>query len=85
MLDASRPPKFLWAEAWLHLVWQCNHAPTSALPEAKMPHRMGTGKKPNLANLIEWGQKVWVKGTKSPKLTNPMIKGCFVSYNKGRP
>jgi hypothetical protein len=81
MLDASRLPKYLWAEAWLHSVWLRNRAPTSALPEAKTPHEMGTGEKPNLANLIEFGRKVWVKPKKSPKLTNPAVEGHFVGYN----
>jgi hypothetical protein len=82
MLDARGLPKYLWAEAWKHSVWLRDRAPTRALCEAKTPFEMGTGRKMDLANLAEWGSRVWVKRTKSKKLTDPAVEGCFVGYEE---
>jgi hypothetical protein len=78
MLDASRLPKNLWAKRGLTTFGMAAQLCADVRP-TRGAHN-GDGEKPNLANLIEWGQKVWVKRTKSPKLTNPAIKGCFVGY-----
>jgi Reverse transcriptase (RNA-dependent DNA polymerase) len=81
MLIASGLPKFLWAEAWLHSVWLRNRAPTRALREKKTPFEMGTGTKPDLSDLREWGCTAWVKRMDANKL-EPKAEEChFVGYD----
>ena len=61
MLDESRLPKYLWAEAINHHVWIRNRVPTRSLNNNKTPHEMATGQKPDLSNVHPWGCKAWVK------------------------
>jgi hypothetical protein len=67
MLHASGLPKNLWGEAVMHAVYLKNRTSTRTL-EGKTPFEMLTGKKPNIANLHEFGTKVWVHDTCSSKL-----------------
>jgi hypothetical protein len=80
MMDAAGLPKNLWAEAVRHHVWIHNRVPTRALPDMKMPHEMGTGKKPDLSGIRAWGCKVWVKKLNIGKLDMRAeeVEGCRV-------
>jgi hypothetical protein len=77
MLHASGLPKFLWAEAVVHAVYLKNRTSTRVL-ENKTPYEALHGKKPNLANLPEWGMKVWVHDDTGSKLD-----GTFVDWPLG--
>jgi hypothetical protein len=57
MLHASGLPKNLWGEAVMHAVYLKNRTSTRTLKN-KTPFEMLTGKKPNIANLCEFGTKV---------------------------
>ena len=82
MLSASKLPDKLWAEAVAHQVWLRNHAPTKALPNSKTPLEMATGERPNLSDVHEWGCKVWVKRTHSPKLKSRVDIGRFIGFDE---
>jgi hypothetical protein len=59
MLHQAELPKNLWAEAIQFAVWLKNRASTRALGNMT-PYERLYGQKPNLANVPEWGQNVWV-------------------------
>jgi hypothetical protein len=59
MLHQAELPKNLWAEAIQFAVWLKNRASTQALGNMT-PYERLYGQKPNLANVPEWGQTVWV-------------------------
>ena len=52
-------PKFLWAESVQHAVWLKDRTSTCAL-DGKTPYEMVHGIKPDLADLPEWGTKLFV-------------------------
>ena len=81
MLTASGLPKNLWAEAILHSVWIRNRVPTRSMGENKTPYEKGTGKKPNLSRLHEWGSTAWVKKLNVSKLDSKVEKGRFVGFD----
>src|SRR6266550_3277062 len=82
MLLAAKLPKPLWAEAASHFVWLRNRVPTKALPDYKTPIQMSTGNCPDLSNVRQWGHKVWVKRTHSPKLESKVEKGRFIGFDE---
>ena len=82
MLAASGLPSNLWAEAVLHSVWIRNRVPTRSLDKNKTPYEKGTGKKPDLSHLYEWGSSVWVKKVGALKLDDKAEKGRFVGYDE---
>jgi hypothetical protein len=57
MLHASQLPKFLWGEAVKHTVYLKSRTLTKAL-DGMTPYEAFYGKKPNLAGLHEFGDKV---------------------------
>jgi hypothetical protein len=67
MLHASSLLKNLWGEAVMHAVYLKNRTSTCTL-KGKTPFEMLTGKKLNIANLCEFGTKVWVHDTSGSKL-----------------
>lgn len=82
MLLAAELPESLWAEAASHFVWLRNRVPTKALPDYKTPIQMSTGDCPDLSNVRQWGHKVWVKRTQSPKLGSKVVKGRFIGFDE---
>ena len=67
MLHASQLPKFLWGEVMKHAIYLKNRTLTKAL-NRMTPYEAFYGKKPNLAGLHEFGDKVWVHTTIGSKL-----------------
>ena len=66
LLHVSSLPKFLWGEAARHIVWLLNRTMKKAM-EGMTPFEVAFGKKPDLKNVREWGEKVYVRiegGTK---------------------
>ena len=66
LLHASGLPKFLWGEVACHIVWLLNRTTTKAV-EGMTLFEAAFGKKPDLKNVHEWGEKVYVRiegGTK---------------------
>jgi hypothetical protein len=75
MLDESKLPKNLWAEAVNHNVWIRNQVPTRSLDVNKTPHEVATSQKPDLSKVHPWGCKAWVKRLDIGKL-KPRAELC---------
>ena len=59
LLHASGLLKFLWGEAAHHVVWLMNHTSTKAV-DGRTPFETAFRKKPDLRNVREWGETMWV-------------------------
>ena len=81
ILHASGLPKFLWGEAVRHVVWLKNCTSTAAVA-AKTPIEVVTGKKPDLAELPEWGCRVWVHTKMNSKLDARAVEGKWIGYDE---
>ena len=82
LLHASGLPKSLWGEAARHVIWLKNRTSTKAIPSGKTPYELVTGKKPNLADLREWGCPVWVHDTSGSKLDGRAKEGRWVGFDE---
>jgi len=60
LLHASSLPKFLWGEAAHHIVWLMNYISTKAV-DGKTPFEAAFRKKPDLRDVCEWGETMWVQ------------------------
>ena len=60
LLHVSSLPKFLWGEAAWHIVWLLNRTMTKAV-EWMTLFEAAFGKKPDLRNICEWGERVYVR------------------------
>ena len=49
----------MWGEATHHVIWLMNRTQTTAVVGIT-PYKATFGKKPNLSDVHEWGDKVWV-------------------------
>ena len=67
LLISSGLPQFLWEEAMRHTTWLQNRMPAHAL-NGKTPFEMKLKRKPNLANIHEFGAAAYVKNLKARKL-----------------
>ena len=82
LLHASGLPKNLWAEAARHVMWLLNWTMTKAV-EGMMPYKAVFGKKPNLGDLHEWGEKVYMRlENKGLKLAKRVHEGCWLGVDK---
>src|SRR5271155_4400569 len=59
LLHASGLPRTMWGEAARHVVWLLNRTTTKAV-SGMTPYKAAFGKKPDLSDVHEWGDKVWV-------------------------
>ena len=73
-------PKFLWVEAARFVVWLKNRSLTRLLGTAT-PYERLTGRKPNLAGVPEWGQRVWVHDSSGTKLEARAEVARWVGYD----
>ena len=67
MLHQSCLPKNLWAEAVQHAFWIKNRTSTKVLGNI-MPYERFYWEKPNLSDLHEWGQDIWIHDPTGSKL-----------------
>lgn len=81
MLIKGNLPRFLWAEAVNHKVYLKNRTSHSALPNKITPYQRGTGKRPNLGNLREFGAPLWAK-VDVTKLQRKAEKVVFVGADE---
>ena len=81
ILHHSGLPKHLWGEAVNHLTWLKNRTSTRTLGNITPLERL-YGQKPNLGNVPEWGQRVWVHTDSGSKLDARAIEGHWVGYDK---
>ena len=80
ILHQAGLPKNLWAEAILFAVWLKNRTSTKALGNVT-PFEKLYGQKPNLANVPEWGQQVWVYNAAGSKLDARALQARWVGYD----
>ncbi len=80
MLHQADLLKNLWAEAINFAVWLKNCMSTKALGNIT-PYERLYGQKPNLGNVPEWGQHVWVHSSKGSKLEAQATQAQWVGYD----
>jgi hypothetical protein len=81
MLHQANLPKSLWAEAIQYAVWLKNRTSTKALGNVT-PYERLYGEKPNLANVPEWGQNVWVYNPQGSKLDARALQARWVGFDR---
>ncbi len=80
LLHASGLPKYLWEEATYHVVSLLNRTTTKAV-EGMTLYEAAFGKKPNLKNVHEFGEKVWVRVEKGNKLGERVCEGRWLGID----
>jgi hypothetical protein len=81
LLHQSGLLKSLWGEALHYSVWLKNRSSTHALRVItlyKWLHRS----KPNLGDISEWGQHIWVRNFKGNKLEAQGLLACWIGYDQ---
>src|SRR6202044_3154905 len=81
LLHASGLPRFLWGEAARHVVWLMNQTSTKAV-KGKTPYEAAFGRKPNLKDVQEWGEKVWVRIEGGDKLGGRVREGRWMGVDE---
>ncbi|CAA7268571.1 unnamed protein product [Cyclocybe aegerita] len=81
LLHSSGLPKFLWGEAARHVVWLLNRTSTKAV-DGKTPYEAAFGKKPDLREVREWGEKVWVRIEGGNKLGGQVREGRWMGLDE---
>lgn len=77
LLHTSSFPRSLWGEAMCHVLWLMNRTPTKAVV-GKTPFEATFRKKPNLGEVWEWGNKVWVGIEGEDKLGGRVKEGRWM-------
>ena len=80
MLLTTQLPKNLWPETTHHAIWLKNRTSTQAL-NRKTPYEAMHNAKPNLADLQDWGTRVFVMKTNAGKLDNKGMEGDWLRYS----
>jgi hypothetical protein len=81
LLHAGGLPRSLWGEAARHVVWLMNRTPTKAV-HGKTPYEAAFGKKPDLSEVREWGEKVWVRIEGGDKLGGRVKEGRWMGVSE---
>jgi hypothetical protein len=81
LLHSSGLPQYLWTEAACHAVWLLNHTTTKA--GANMtPFEAVFNKKPNLKDVREFSDRVWVRVEKGNKLGGRVREGRWLGLDE---
>jgi len=80
LLHASGLPRTMWGEAARHVVWLMNRTTTKAVI-SKTPFEAAFGKKPDLSEVREWGDKVWVRTEGGDKLGGRVREGRWLGIS----
>lgn len=80
LLHASGLPKYLWSKAAHHAVWLLNQTTTKAIKEMTL-YKAAFSKKPNLKNVREWDERVWVCVEKENKLGGHVLEGQWLGID----
>ena len=87
MLLTAQLPKNLWPETIHHAMWLKNRTSMGAL-NGWPPYEVMHNAKPNLADLPDWGARVFVMKINAGKLENKGMEGFWLGYSgtsKGHP
>ena len=71
----------MWGKAAHHVVWLMNRTSTKAV-KGMMPYKAKFGKKPNLSDVREWGEQVWVRVEGGNKLGKRVREGRWMGIDK---
>ena len=71
----------LWGEALMHVVWLKNWTSTKSLL-GRTPYEALTKEKPDLSELREWGERVWVHDPNNPKLKGRTREGRWIEIGR---
>ena len=80
LLHVSSLPRTMWEEAAHHVVWLMNRTRTKAV-RGTTPFEAAFGKKPDLSEVREWGEKVWVRLEKGTKLGGRVKEGRWMGIS----
>src|SRR6266436_9997419 len=80
MLLARNLPKFLWAEAISYATWLKNRMPSRATPTLT-PYALAHNSTPNIAQVHEFGCKVYVHQMDAGKLEARAEEAIFVGID----
>ena len=80
VLHYAQLPNSLWGEALHFIVWVKNRVITRALGKMT-PHEQLHGTKPDLSNVPEWGQRVWVHQGSASKLDGRAAEARWVGFD----
>ena len=67
----------MWGEAAHHVVWLMNRTWTKVVI-GTMPDEAAFGKKPDISEVCEWGDKVWVRIEGGDKLGGRVVEGRWI-------
>ena len=70
----------MWGEAARHVVWLMNRTTTKAINN-KTPYEAAFGTKPDLRDVREWGDKVWVRIEGGDKLGGRVKEGRWMGIS----
>ena len=80
LLHSTGLPRTLWGEAARHVVWLMNRTSTRAV-EGMTPYEATFGKKPDLSEVREWGERVWVRVEGGDKLGGRVREGRWMGLD----
>ena len=81
LLHASGLRQFLWGEAAQHVVWLMNWMSTKAV-DGMTPYEAAFRKKPDLRNVCEWGECVWIWTENGDKLGGHVREGQWIGIDE---
>src|ERR1700678_1194625 len=81
LLRSTGLPRTLWGEAACHVVWLMNRTSTKAV-EGMTPYEATFGKKPDLSEVREWGERVWVRVEGGDKLGGRVREGRWMGLDE---
>ena len=77
LLYVSGLLRTMWGEAACHVIWLMNHTRTKVVRGATL-YEAAFGKKFDLSDVCEWGEKVWVHLEKGKKFGGRVKDGCWM-------
>jgi hypothetical protein len=81
LLHSTGLPRTLWGEAARHVVWLINWTSTKAV-EGMTPYEAAFGRKPDLSEVREWGERVWVRVEGGNKLGKRVREGRWMGMDE---
>ena len=81
LLHTSGLPKSLWGKVARHVVWLMNRTSTKAIM-GWTPYEAAFRKKPDLREVQDTGERVWVHVEEGNKLGGRVCEGRWMGLNK---
>jgi hypothetical protein len=80
LLHSTGLPRTLWGEAARHVVWLMNRTSTKAV-EGMTPYEAAFGRRPDLSEVRDWGERVWVRVEGGDKLGGRVREGRWMGLD----